>query len=90
MEETLKEDTLFPTMTSNKTFRLLAMETIGNMNKDLKIDSAAVRALQVASEIYISQFFEDSFLLTRLSGRKQLTYEDMKLCTAYRKEIHEK
>lgn len=83
------KNTLLPTVTSKKAFTLISMEILQDMNKDLRMDPLAVKALQKAGEMFITHFFEDSYLVTKLLSRNMLTCEDMKQCAAYRKTLRD-
>lgn len=48
--------------------------------RQIRYQSAALEAMQEAAETYLTQLFEDSYLLTRHAGRVTLFAKDIHLC----------
>lgn len=55
---------------------------------DMRVTVACLDALQAASEMYITHFFEDSYLCTLHRGRVTLGVNDMKLIKHLRETKH--
>lgn len=60
------------------TFRRLVGETAQNFKSDIRFQSDAVKALQVASEEELTRVFHGAAVLASVAGRETVTPEDMR------------
>ncbi|GLV41523.1 centromere identifier [Carabus blaptoides fortunei] len=79
----LRTDTLIPKLAFSRLVREIIMELFPNQDV-FRIQRDALKAMQESCELYLTQYFEDSYLCTMHANRKTLIIKDMQLARRLR------
>lgn len=86
LQQIRRYQTSTDTLLRKRSFQRLVREIVQDLNKDLRMQSTALQALQEAAEAYLVSLFEDAYLISIHCKRVTLMPGDMRLARRIRGE----